>query len=84
VTNYFNRGSERVPSKALSVHVLAAVIWQEGAVLLAQRPEHKRHGGLWEFPGGKLEFAEDYLECLSKPLGRFVPDVSFGHEALSL
>lgn len=25
------------------------------AVLICQRPAHKRHGGLWEFPGGKVE-----------------------------
>jgi len=30
----------------------------EGRVLLAQRPQHKQLGGLWEFPGGKLEAGE--------------------------
>ena len=24
-------------------------------MLVAQRPAHKRHGGIWEFPGGKTE-----------------------------
>ena len=24
-------------------------------LLICQRPSHKRHGGLWEFPGGKVE-----------------------------
>jgi mutator protein MutT len=40
------------------IRVVAAVIRRQGAFLLCQRPFHKRHGGLWEFPGGKLEPGE--------------------------
>lgn len=39
--------------------VLAAVISRGDAYLICQRPAHKRHGGLWEFPGGKLEPGEN-------------------------
>lgn len=42
-----------------SVRVIAAVIERDGKLLVCQRPAHKRHGGLWEFPGGKLEPGED-------------------------
>lgn len=40
------------------VRVLAAVIRRGARYLLCQRPRQKRHGGLWEFPGGKLEPGE--------------------------
>ena len=42
-----------------SVRVIAAVIARDDKLLVCQRPPHKRHGGLWEFPGGKLKPGED-------------------------
>ncbi len=35
--------------------VAAILIDGEGRILLAQRPPEKTLGGLWEFPGGKIE-----------------------------
>src|SRR5947209_20570956 len=42
-----------------SIRVIAAVITSGDKLLVCQRPPHKRHGGLWEFPGDKLELGED-------------------------
>jgi 8-oxo-dGTP diphosphatase len=39
--------------------VVATVITRGGRFLVCKRPRHKRHGGLWEFPGGKREPGED-------------------------
>ncbi len=51
------------------IHVAAAVIVNRaGEVLLARRPEHVHQGGLWEFPGGKLEPAEDSQSGLAREL----------------
>jgi mutator protein MutT len=50
------------------VRVLAAVIERAGRFLLCQRPAHKRHGGLWEFPGGKLEVGENLDETARREL----------------
>lgn len=52
-------------AEAKSIRVVAAVILREGRYLLCQRPAGKRHGGLWEFPGGKLEAGES-LEAAAR------------------
>ncbi|MFT0875672.1 (deoxy)nucleoside triphosphate pyrophosphohydrolase [Rhodopseudomonas sp. G2_2311] len=38
--------------------VAVALIDVDNRVLIAQRPKHKQLGGLWEFPGGKLDPGE--------------------------
>jgi len=38
--------------------VAVAMVDPDGRVLIAQRPEDKKMGGLWEFPGGKVEPGE--------------------------
>src|SRR5512133_3370515 len=51
-----------------SVRVVAAVVRRYGRLLVCQRPAHKRHGGLWEFPGGKLEAGESPLDGARREL----------------
>ena len=40
------------------INVVAAVIKNEGKILIAKRNLKKSQGGLWEFPGGKIELNE--------------------------
>jgi 8-oxo-dGTP diphosphatase len=39
-----------------------------GRVLIARRPAHARHGGLWEFPGGKQAARESAVAALRREL----------------
>jgi 8-oxo-dGTP diphosphatase len=48
--------------------VAAALIDADGRVLMQQRPSHKAHGGLWEFPGGKVEAGETPQQALAREL----------------
>ena len=40
----------------------------DGLVLMHRRPLHKDHGGLWEFPGGKVEADEIPRKALLREL----------------
>jgi 8-oxo-dGTP diphosphatase len=48
--------------------VAAALIANDGKVLLQRRPDGKMHGGLWEFPGGKREAKESSIGALAREL----------------
>ena len=46
-----------------------ALVDADGRVLLAQRPAGKPMGGLWEFPGGKVDPGETPEAALIRELG---------------
>lgn len=48
--------------------VVAAVTQREGRYLLCQRAPEKHHGGMWEFPGGKVEPGETDAQTLRREL----------------
>ncbi|MGF1545578.1 MAG: (deoxy)nucleoside triphosphate pyrophosphohydrolase [Parvularculaceae bacterium] len=52
----------------LLIVVAAALIDADGRVLIAERPDNAESGGLWEFPGGKLEAGESPEEGLVREL----------------
>ncbi len=49
-------------------HVVAAVICDGNAVLVAKRPPEVHQGGKWEFPGGKVHAGESAREALAREL----------------
>jgi 8-oxo-dGTP diphosphatase len=62
-----NRPAGPPPSPVL--HVAAGVVHDErGRILIARRPDHVHQGGLWEFPGGKLEPGETVAAALGREL----------------
>lgn len=70
VPHYGNRpdpaigeGRSRAPEGGGRVRVAAAVIVENGKVLLAHRFPHVHLPDLWEFPGGKLEDGETPEAC---------------------
>lgn len=48
--------------------VAGALIHSDGRVLMHRRPLAKHHGGLWEFPGGKVESGEVPEAALAREL----------------
>lgn len=50
------------------IPVIATVIIKETAYLLCKRPAHKRHGNLWEFPGGKINAGESFEDAARREL----------------
>ncbi len=48
--------------------VTAGILRRDGKVLIAKRPASGLLGGLWEFPGGKVEDGETHAEGLAREL----------------
>ncbi len=51
-----------------TILVAAAVVIERGRVLLTKRKRGAHLEGLWEFPGGKVEDAEDPRDALAREL----------------
>lgn len=72
------------------IHVAVGVIFRNGKVLIARRPDHVHQGGLLEFPGGKVEDGETVQQALVREIEeetglRIAPDslepvIEIGHD----
>jgi 8-oxo-dGTP diphosphatase len=72
------------------LRVTAAIVLRGSQVLIAKRKAGGPLGGLWEFPGGKVEPGETPEECLARELeeelgvaaevGRFVTSSQFTYD----
>ena len=55
-------------TKPILLVVACALVDADRRVLIAQRPEDKNMGGLWEFPGGKVEPNESPEQAIIREL----------------
>ncbi len=56
------------PRTSATIRVVGAVVRRGTKVLVARRPATTRHGGLWEFPGAKVEAGEGDPVALAREL----------------
>lgn len=55
--------SSSLPHKQIGV---AVIIDRDGKILIDRRKSAGEMGGLWEFPGGKIELGETIEECITR------------------
>ncbi|WP_313404462.1 (deoxy)nucleoside triphosphate pyrophosphohydrolase [Aeromicrobium sp.] len=71
-------------SEKKHIEVVGAVIVQEGRVLCAQRGPRGTLGGMWEFPGGKIEPGETPRDALEREIREELQcDVEVRNEVVS-
>jgi mutator protein MutT len=71
-----------LPTKQIGV----AVIWnQSGQILIDRRKNSGTMGGLWEFPGGKIEPGETVAECIVREIREELAiEISVGAQLISI
>jgi 8-oxo-dGTP diphosphatase len=65
------------------IHVAVGLLLRSDQVLIALRPKQSHQGGLWEFPGGKIESGETHMQALARELKEEV-DVQIDQQACEL
>ena len=57
-------------SKDRTIHHVVALVLEnhQGEILIAKRDKNKHQGGLWEFPGGKVESGETRFQALQREI----------------
>lgn len=51
-----------------TINVTCAIILKDEKILVAQRSEKMKLPLKWEFPGGKLEFNENEIDCIKREI----------------
>ena len=55
-------------NKSLPLIVTAGIVCHQGRILITRRPGGSKHGGMWEFPDGKLDPGESPSQGLRREL----------------
>jgi 8-oxo-dGTP diphosphatase len=71
-----------LPRKQIGV----AVIWnQSGQILIDKRKVGGAMGGLWEFPGGKIEAGETVADCIIREINEELAiEIAIGAHLISI
>lgn len=59
-----DRPVKKRPQEIIPVHMVTGILLHKGAVFIQQRKNEDIWGGLWEFPGGKIEEGESPEQAL--------------------
>ena len=60
--------SETIPPKVHKQIGVAVIVSDRGKILIDRRKAEGEMGGLWEFPGGKIEPGETIAECIKREI----------------
>ena len=63
-----SRSNLRSSGSKPRIEVGAALIFNQGNILISQRDDSSHLAGLWEFPGGKREENESFEECVHREI----------------
>jgi len=56
------------PNKKPHYNIAVGIVWNKGKILISKRRERGLLGGLWEFPGGKIEAGEGAENCIIREI----------------
>jgi A/G-specific adenine glycosylase len=82
VNNFVDKYPVKIkPAKKPHYNIAVGVVWNKGQILISKRRENGLLGGLWEFPGGKIERGENVENCIireiKEELGVYVKPTTF-------
>ena len=63
---------------------IACIDYRDGKIFIAKRQNRGDMGGRWEFPGGKIDEGEDYVQAIKREMKEeFDVDVEVGQHICS-